>query len=138
MAAAQGASCKADGKSVAGGGVANVDNWHVPDSGNKIVEAQVKKEELSLHLLLFLSTYLSSLPLSTRKLISLSLLAPPLPPFVRTYRVSHPSYTTCIALHCTHTIARTHTHTHTHTHSLTGVARPYSRDYSPDAVWRTG
>ena len=43
MAAAQGASCKADGKSVAGGGVANVDNWHVPDSGNKIVEAQVKK-----------------------------------------------------------------------------------------------
>ena len=54
MAAAQGASCKADGKSVAGGGVANVDNWHVPDSGNKIVEAQVKKEELSLHLLVFL------------------------------------------------------------------------------------
>ena len=49
MAAAQGASCKADGKSVAGGGVANVDNWHVPDSGNKIVEAQVQKTSLFIY-----------------------------------------------------------------------------------------
>ena len=119
MAAAQGASCKADGKSVAGGGLTNVDNWHVPDSGNKIVEAQVQKTKgLSLPLA---STYLSSLQLqpytsklvvSTCTLISLSLRSAHLPPFVRTYRVSHPPYTT----HTLRNIARTPLYTHTHTH----------------------